>query len=167
MTIYINRRNFVVATAALAATPTVLSSNAFGMDPTTHEVQMLNVAPDNPRARNVFEPRLLVINPGDTVNFASIDRSHNSQSTDGMIPEGAEPWRGGISQSIEVTFEVPGFYGYQCTPHVGLGMVGLVVVDGEGKMDNLEAARAVRQRGRAMQVWEEIWAEAEEQGLLA
>lgn len=46
------------------------------------------------------------------------------------------------------------------------GMVGLIVVEGEGKFDNLEAARAVRQRGRAKSTFEAIWEQAEADGLL-
>ncbi|MEM1284683.1 MAG: pseudoazurin [Cohaesibacteraceae bacterium] len=164
MTVYLNRRTFVVASSALVATGlgAVSSANA----QTTHMVEMLNVSPDNPRLRNVFEPRLLVVQPGDTVSFVSVNPSHNSASADGMIPEGAEPWASQISQGIDVTLTVPGFYGYNCTPHLGLGMVGLIVVEGDGMMDNLEAAQAVRQRGMAARVWDEIWAEATEQGLL-
>jgi pseudoazurin len=101
------------------------------------------------------------------VSFVPTDRSHNSASIDGMIPEAAEPWDGRINQSIDVTLTVPGIYGYKCTPHLALGMAGLIIVEGEGKLDNLEAAKAVRQRGRATQVWEEIWAEAEAAGLLS
>ncbi|MBV6657430.1 MAG: pseudoazurin [Devosiaceae bacterium] len=164
MPLSINRRTFVISTGAIAAASAI--STSLVRAETTHEVQMLNVHPDNPRLRNVFEPRILVVQPGDTVSFVSVNPSHNSASTEGMIPEGAEPWSSQISQGIDVTLTVPGYYGYQCTPHLGLGMVGLVLVEGEGQADNLEAARSVRQRGMASRVWDEIWAEAEEQGLL-
>lgn len=80
--------------------------------------------------------------------FKSVDRGHNSASIDGMLPEGAEEWNGKINDDIEVTFDKPGFYGYKCKPHATVGMVGLVVVEGEGKLDNLEAAQGVRQRGK-------------------
>lgn len=165
MTVYINRRTFVVATGAIAAASLVGTGAASAQ--TTHEVQMLNVSPDNPRLRNVFELRILVVQPGDTVSFISVNPAHNSASAEGMIPEGAEPWVGPISQNIDVTLSVPGFYGYNCTPHLGLGMVGLIVVEGDGMTDNLEAARGVRQRGMAARVWDEIWTEAEELGLLS
>jgi hypothetical protein len=44
-------------------------------------------------------------------------------------------------------------------------MVGLIVVQGDGMMDNLAAAQDVRQRGRASAAFDEIWAEAAEMGL--
>ena len=140
---------------------------AFAQDGTVHEVQMLNVDPDNRRNRMVFKPRVQVVQPGDTVRFLSVDRGHNSVSKEGMIPEGAEGWRSQLNEDFDVTLTEPGFYGYYCQPHETTGMVGLIVVEGEGMMDNYEAAQEVRQRGRAADVWEEIWAEVEEMGLTA
>lgn len=147
-----------VAASALVVTPQVALAQ------TTHEVQMLNRDPEDRKRLQVFIPRILVVEPGDTVNFVSVDKSHNSASVDGMIPDDTEEWNGRVSQDIAVTFDKPGFYGYQCTPHSTLGMVGLVIVKGDGMMDNLEAAQSVRQRGKAKQAWEEIWAEVEEMG---
>ena len=83
-----------------------------------------------------------------------------------MVPDGAEAWKGRVNEEIELSLTVPGFYGYKCLPHFATGMVGLIVVEGEGKLNNLEAARAVRHRGRAAQIFDEIWAEAEAAGLL-
>jgi pseudoazurin len=143
----------------LMAAPAILRAQ------TTHEVQMLNVDPDNRQNRNVFLPRVLVVQPGDSITFLATDRGHNSVSTDGMLPDGAEGWDGKINEEITVTLETPGVYGYHCTPHWALGMVGVILVEGEGMMDNLEAAQAVRQRGRARQAYDEIWAEVAELGL--
>ncbi|MEO1406293.1 MAG: pseudoazurin [Pseudomonadota bacterium] len=147
-----------VAAGALVVTPQVALAQ------TTHAVQMMNRDPEDRKRLQVFVPRILVVEPGDTVNFVSVDKSHNSASVDGMIPDDTEEWNGRVSQDIAVTFDKPGFYGYQCTPHSTLGMVGLVIVKGDGMMDNLEAAQSVRQRGKAKQAWEEIWAEVEEMG---
>ena len=150
-------RRMALATSAAA----LLVRPAFAQEPTVHEVQMLNADPDNPRARQVFIPRVVVANPGDTIKFVAADRGHNSESIDEMMPAGAEGWEGKINDEVEVTVEAPGFYGYKCTPHATVGMVGLVIVQGEGMMDNLEDAKGVRQRGRARQVWDEIWEEVD------
>ena len=156
MTIKFTRRTAIATgAAALVAGPT------FGQDATVHEIQMLNADPDNPRARQVFLPRIVVAAPGDTIKFVSVDRGHNSESIPEMMPEGAEGWEGAINDDIEVTVTTPGFYGYKCTPHATVGMVGLVIVQGEGMSDNREAAQGVRQRGRARQVWDEIWEEVD------
>ena len=141
MTLKLSRRAVIAAgTMALVARPSFAQ--------TMHEIQMLNAHPDNPRLRQVFFPRIHVVQPGDTVKFQAVDRGHNSAVVDGMI-----------NDEVEATLDQPGFYGYQCTPHASVGMVGLVIVEGEGMMDNLEAAQGVRQRGKARAVWEEIWEE--------
>ena len=49
----------------------------------------------------VFEPAVLTIKKGDTVKFVATDVSHNSSSVDGMIPAGATPWVGALSQDID------------------------------------------------------------------
>jgi pseudoazurin len=77
-----------------------------------------------------------------------------------MIPSGAQAWRGQIGQPVTVTFSQPGYYGYHCLPHRGLGMVGLVIVEGAGRDANLQSARSVTHPGEAKAVWEAIWAEA-------
>jgi len=157
MTFKFTRRTAIASSAAA-----LLARPAVAQDAAVHEVKMLNVAPDNPRARQVFLPRIVVAQPGDTIRFVAVDRGHNSESIPEMMPEGAEAWEGAINDEIEVTVDVPGFYGYKCTPHATVGMVGLVIVQGEGMMDNLDDAQSVRQRGRARQVWDEIWEEAAE-----
>ncbi|MEL6504895.1 MAG: pseudoazurin [Pseudomonadota bacterium] len=156
----LTRRAFVALTSAF-----LFVRPSFAAE--TIEVKMLTKDPENKKNRNLFSPRIVKVKPGDTVKFVSEDKGHNSASTKGMIPEGAEPWKGKISKDVEVTFEKPGIYGYECTPHASLGMVGLVIVEGEGMTDNLEAAKEVRQRGKSKKVWKEIWAEVEEKGLLS
>ncbi|MEM7056030.1 MAG: pseudoazurin [Pseudomonadota bacterium] len=134
---------------------------------TAHDVEMLNKDPDDKKRRMLFKPIIQVVEPGDTVKFLPTDKGHNSASLKGMIPEGTEAWKGKINKEIEVTFEKPGFYGYQCTPHYSIGMVGLVICKGDGMMDNLEAAQGVKQRGKAKKTWAAIWEQAEADGLLA
>jgi pseudoazurin len=94
----------------------------------THEVKMLNRGEDGVM---VFEPAFLQVAPGDTVRFVPTDRSHNAETIDGMIPEGAEPFSGRINEEIEVTFDAEGFYGIRCTPHYAMGMVMTVAVGEE------------------------------------
>ena len=57
-----------------------------------------------------------------------------------MIPSGATSWSGALSKNISVTFDVPGIYGYQCTPHFMMAMVGLIRVG--NNVDNLESVKA-------------------------
>jgi pseudoazurin len=132
-----------------------------------HEIAMLNQHPDDRSKRMIYLPRLLKVQPGDSVTFLATDRGHNSATIDGMVPDGGTAWNGAINEEVTVTLETPGFYGYKCTPHYMLGMVGLIVVEGDGKLANLEAARSVSHRGRAQMAFDEIWSTAEQEGLLA
>lgn len=158
MTRSISRRTVLrVGASGIVAATALPGTRAFAQE--THEVQMLNQDPDNPRNRQVFVPRIIRVQPGDTVTWLPTDRGHNSAIIEGMVPEGGETWEGRINEEVSVTLNTPGFYGYQCTPHASVGMVGLVIVEGEGMMDNLEAAQDVRQRGRAARAWDEIWEE--------
>ena len=90
----------------------------------------------NAEARR-FNADIIYIQPGDTVGWINMT-SHNTVSIDGLIPEGAEPWRSNLGQNLQLTLEVEGVYAYVCEPHLGFGMVGLIIV---GEPTNLEAVR--------------------------
>jgi pseudoazurin len=107
----------------------------------------------------VFEPAVVHIQPGESVRFVPVDPGHNAESLKGMTPEGAEPFKGGIGKEITVTFTVEGIYGYNCMPHYGMGMVGLVVVGDAAA--NVEVVQAVKQRGRAAERFAALFAEVE------
>jgi pseudoazurin len=102
----------------------------------SYEVQMLNTGPDGVM---VFEPAVLSVNPGDSVTFKATNPGHNSESMEGMMPEGAEGWQGGMGQDVTVTFDQDGVYVYQCTPHLMMAMVGVIKV---GSGSNLEVIKA-------------------------
>ncbi|MEM7519606.1 MAG: pseudoazurin, partial [Pseudomonadota bacterium] len=133
---------------------------------TMHTMEMLNKNPDNPRERMVYYPRVMRIKAGDSVMFKSVDRGHNAELLEDMAPEGAEEFSTKVGDDAEVTFATPGVYGIRCTPHYSTGMVGLIVVEGEGMLDNLEAAKGARHRGKAKKVFSDIWEEAEAGGML-
>ena len=114
---------------------TLLISN-YHMYGANFEVKMLNQGQDGVM---VFEPPFLKINAGDTVTFKATDAAHNSASIPGMIPNGASSWNGELSRDISVTFDVPGIYGYQCTPHAMMAMVGVIQVD--NNKENLDAVK--------------------------
>lgn len=120
----------VVAVLAVAAFP------AYAAD---FQVQMLN---KGAAGTMVFEPSYIKVAAGDTVTFVPTDKGHNAESIKDMIPEGAEPFKGQSGKEIVVTFTVPGAYGVKCAPHIGMGMVALVVV-GDAPT-NVEALKAVR-----------------------
>jgi pseudoazurin len=121
----------------------LLSFNLFAVGK-NYEVQMLNQGSEG---YMVFEPSVIKIQKGDSITFKATDAAHNSASIDGMIPAGAKVWNSKLSQDITVTFDVEGIYGYQCTPHAMMAMVGLIQV-GKNK-DNLESVKAAAQKFKA------------------
>src|SRR5690606_19582066 len=76
----------------------------------------------------VFEPALIQVQPGDTVTFLATDKGHNAETIKEMLPEGAEAFKGAMGKDVVVTFTEPGAYGIKCAPHLGMGMIALVVV---------------------------------------
>ena len=123
--------------AAMTGAPVEVSSNKIALsEGPEHEVKMLNSGADGIM---VFEPAVIKISKGDTVNFVATDMSHNSASLDGMIPAGANSWNGALSQDISITFTEEGVYVYQCTPHAMMAMVGVIQV---GDAVNLDAVKA-------------------------
>jgi len=125
--------------AASLSLLTVLSAHA-----AEHEVKMLN---SGETGRMVFEPAYLQIAPGDTVTFVATDPGHNAESIKDLIPEGATAFKGKLGETISVTFDVEGAYAYKCAPHLGMGMVGLIVV-GEDPA-NLDAIAEAKFPGKA------------------
>ncbi|MCO5130237.1 MAG: pseudoazurin [Xanthobacteraceae bacterium] len=104
------------------------------------EVKMLNKGPDNQAM--AFDPPFLKVQAGDTVKFVPVDKGHDAESIPGMVPDGATPFKGKLSQEISVTFDKPGLYGYRCSPHFGMGMVGLIEVGGStANLDALKQAK--------------------------
>lgn len=122
-----------------------------------YQVHMLNKGADG--TTMVFEPALTKIAVGDTVTFLATDRGHNAETIPGMLPEGAEAFKGSMGKDVTVTFTVPGAYGVKCLPHFGMGMVALVVV-GEGPAANAEAAKSVNTPPKAKAKFEALFAEA-------
>ena len=119
------------------------------------EVHMLNKGEAGPM---VFEPALTKVAPGDTVTFIPTDKGHNAEAIAGMLPEGAETFKGKIGQEVIVTFTVPGAYGIKCLPHFAMGMVALVVV-GDVPPANLEAIKTVKVPKKAMERFDAAYVE--------
>jgi pseudoazurin len=124
---------------------------------TVVEIAMYTKDPDDSSKMQVFKPRLITANVGDTIKFVAANPTHQSQSIDGMIPEGVEGWQGKINEEVTYVIQKPGVYGYKCVPHYAAGMVGLIVVEGG---DNAEAAKAVKHPGLANKAFSEIFEEA-------
>ncbi len=137
----------ILAISAVAVSALLASVAANAAE---HEVKMLNKGAEGIM---VFEPNVVKVAPGDSVHFVAADKGHNVESIDGMIPEGATPFKGAMNKDVTVTLDKAGVYGFKCKPHYGLGMVGLIVV---GEPVNKAAAAAVEQTGKAKKKFEDL-----------
>jgi pseudoazurin len=133
---------------------------------TVIDINMYTRDPDDSSGMQVFKPRLIVAEVGDTVRFIPSDPTHQSSSIDSMLPAGAGGWKGEINKEVSYVLSVPGVYGYQCVPHYAAGMIGLVIVKGEGMTANLDAAKAATHPGLAGREFGEIFDEAQAGGML-
>jgi pseudoazurin len=131
-------------TLTLTAVLALLAGAAAATE-TTHTVQMLN---KGEAGAMVFEPAYIAAQPGDTITFVPTDRGHNAATIEGILPEGAEAFEGGMGEEVSITVTEEGIYGIQCDPHAGMGMVAVIQV---GAATNLEAATAAAEelRGKA------------------
>lgn len=100
----------------------------------------------NAEAR-IFNPDVIYVKLGDHVRFVNMT-SHDAVSInqvplpdgqvfDGMLPEGAEGWKSKMGNDFTLQLDIEGVYPYVCIPHIGFGMVGVIVV---GEPVNIDAA---------------------------
>jgi pseudoazurin len=127
-----------VKSASLAAVAgfLVMAAPAYAKE---YQVRMLN---KGTAGAMVFEPAFVKVAPGDTVRFVPVDKAHNAEALPSMIPAGAKPFKGKMSEELVVPFTVPGLYGYKCLPHFGMGMVGLIQVKSVGNKAAVAAEAA-------------------------
>ena len=104
-------------------------------------IEMLNKRDDG--AKMVYSVDVARIDVGDTITWLPTSKGHNVEFKVG--PEGWEvPKKSKNNKEVEMTFDVPGMYFYQCTPHKSLGMIALVIVgdDISNKDDILKSSKA-------------------------
>jgi plastocyanin len=83
-------------------------------------------------AGNTFSPASLTINVGDTVTWNNTAGYHNVNATLSIYPSNPEGFGNGVAAapwSFQWIFTMPGTYDYQCDPHVGIGMIGVVTIN--------------------------------------
>jgi pseudoazurin len=100
----------------------LLSTPALAADTT---VEMLNKRDDG--AKMVYSQDITRIDVGDTVTWTPDSKGHNVEFIAG--PDGWKaPKKSKLSKEYAYTFDTPGVYLYQCTPHKSMGMIAIVVV---------------------------------------
>lgn len=107
----------------------------------TTTIDMLNKRDDG--AKMVYSQDIAHVAVGDTITWVPTSKGHNVEFVAG--PDGWDlPKKSKNNKEVSITFDVPGIYFYQCTPHKGMGMVALVVVgDDTSNKDAIAKAKAV------------------------
>lgn len=91
----------------------------------TITIDMLNKRDDG--AKMVYSQDIARVAVGDTIIWMPTSKGHNVEFRSG--PDGVNlPKKSKNNKEVSMTFDVPGIYYYWCTPHKGMGMIGLVVV---------------------------------------
>lgn len=122
------------------------------------KVEMLN-RDKTTNIAQAYKPALIRVNKGDTVKWVATNPGHNVAFVAGGVPVGVAPFTSGFKPEIVFKFEKPGIYLYKCTPHVGMGMVGLVVVGND--KSNLAAVKSAYVPPLAKKRLEPLFAEIE------
>ena len=119
-----------------------MMSQAFAADIT---VEMLNKR-DSDNAKMVYSEDISRIDVGDTINWIATTKNHNVHFKAG--PEGWEiPKRSKMNKDYSYTFDTPGIYYYECTPHKSMDMIALIVVGDD--ISNKDAIAKVKVFGKS------------------
>jgi pseudoazurin len=119
----------VMATPALAADTTI---------------EMLNKRDDG--AKMVYSEDIARIDVGDTITWVPTSKGHNVEFIAGPYGWDA-PKKSKNGKEVAITFDAPGIYLYQCTPHKSMGMIAMVVVGDD--TSNLDAITDMKMRGKS------------------
>ena len=121
-----NKSIIIVMVVSFFATIFLQAANAADMT-----IEMLNKRDDG--AKMVYGTDIARVEVGTTVTWIPKQKGHNVEFIAG--PDGWKaPKKSKINEEVSITFDTPGVYLYQCTPHATMGMIALVVV-GDGDND--------------------------------
>ena len=121
---------YALITAAFLSTPSLAADVT---------IEMLNKDADGNRM--VYSQEIAKIEVGDTVTWLPASKGHNVE----MISSPNDmKFKSKNGEEAKITFNTPGIYYYWCTPHKGMGMIGLVVVGNDlSNADDIASAKAI------------------------
>jgi len=132
----------------IASIMALLTTSVFAEDIT---IEMLNKREDG--AKMVYSQDIARIDAGDTITWVPTQKGHNVEFIAG--PDGWKaPKKSKLSKEVSITFDTPGVYLYQCSPHKTMGMIAIVVV-GDGDNDISKA----KVKGKSKKVLKALLAE--------
>ena len=126
-----NKINYFFLLSLLVISPTIYAKT-IQIDYTPYDTYSIEVAH---------------IDVGDTIEWLPKDGGHNVEFLAGPNME-ALPENSDLNVRYAITFDLPGVYLYQCTPHGNMGMLGLIVVgnnfDNLGNIEEVELSRVAK-----------------------
>jgi len=137
-------------TASLMA---LFATTAYAEDMT---IEMLNKRDDG--AKMVYSEDISRIDVGDTITWVPTSKGHNVEFVAG--PDGWKaPKKSKLNEEVEMTFNTPGVYLYQCSPHKTMGMIAIVIVGGTDPEVVKDRLKGVKVKGKSKKKLEELLAD--------
>ena len=129
----------------LSITIAVLMAMSFPVYAGDIAIEMLNKRDDG--AKMVYGTDIARVEVGTTITWIPTSKGHNVEFIAG--PDGWEaPKKSKLGKEYAYTFDTPGVYLYQCTPHKSMGMIALVVV-GDLTQEGVDAIRDAKVKGKS------------------
>lgn len=128
-----------------------LSTPSFAADVA---IEMLNKDADGNKM--VFSEEVVKVDVGDTVTWLPSSKGHNVEM---ISSPNKMKFKSKNGKEAKITFETPGIYYYLCTPHKGMGMIGLVVVG--NNISNIEDIKKAKAYGKSKKKLKKLLASLE------
>ncbi len=124
---------YALITAAFLSTPSLAADVT---------IEMLNKDADGNRM--VYSQEIAKIEVGDTITWLPSSKGHNVEM---ILSPNDMKFKSKNGKEAKITFDTPGIYYYWCTPHKGMGMIGLVVVGND--LSNIDAVASAKAIGKS------------------
>ena len=128
-----------------------LSTPSFAADVA---IEMLNKDADGNKM--VYSQELVKIEVGDTVTWLPSSKGHNVEM---ISSPNKMKFKSKNGKEAKITFDTPGIYYYLCTPHKGMGMIGLIVVGND--MSNIDEVKKAKAYGKSKKKLKKLLANLE------
>ena len=142
-----NKSIIIVMVVAFFATIFLQAANAGDIT-----IEMLNKRSDGQKM--VYSADIARVESGTTITWIPTSKGHNVHFIAG--PDGWDlPKKSKNNKEVSITFDIPGVYLYQCTPHATMGMIALVIVEEGGEVPLNDVSKA-KVRGKSKKKLKEL-----------
>ena len=136
---------YSLLTAAFFSTPSFAADVA---------IEMLNK--DSDGNKMVYSQEVVKIEVDDTVTWLPSSKGHNVEI---ISSPNQMKFKSKNGREAKITFDTPGIYYYLCTPHKGMGMIGLVVVGND--LSNINDVKKAKAFGKSKEKLKKLLASLE------